>query len=82
MAGWPLLLFLLAERLRNLGRYTFPNAVSFRLAAAPMRTLSACSTLIVLSLYLIGQMVGAGMLIQVLFGLPCAWAVLMVGSSM
>ncbi len=82
LAGWPLLLFLIAERLRNLGRYTFGDAVSFRLAAAPMRTLSACSTLVVISMYLIGQMVGAGTLIQVLFGLPYSGAVLTVGALM
>ena len=82
LAGWPLLLFLLAERLRNLGRYTFADAVSFRLAAGPMRSLSACSTLVVISMYLIGQMVGAGTLIQVLFGLPYTGAVLTVGALM
>jgi cation/acetate symporter len=82
LAGWPLLLFLLSERLRNLGRYTFADAVSFRLQAGPMRTLSACSTLVVISMYLIGQMVGAGTLIQVLFGLPYTGAVLTVGALM
>ncbi len=82
LAGWPLLLFLFAERLRNLGRYTFADAVSFRLASGPMRMLSACSTLVVISLYLIGQMVGAGTLIQVLFGLPYSGAVLTVGALM
>ena len=82
LAGWPLVLFLIAERLRNLGRYTFADAVSFRLAATPMRTLSACSTLVVISMYLIGQMVGAGTLIQILFGLPYTAAVLTVGALM
>ncbi len=82
LAGWPLLLFLLSERLRNLGRYTFADAVSFRLQPGPMRTLSACSTLVVISMYLIGQMVGAGTLIQVLFGLPYTGAVLTVGALM
>lgn len=82
LAGWPLLLFLLAERLRNLGRYTFADAVSFRLQAGPMRMLSACSTLVVISMYLIGQMVGAGTLIQILFGLPYTGAVLTVGALM
>lgn len=82
LAGWPLLLFLLSERLRNLGRYTFADAVGFRLAAGPMRTLAACSTLIVISLYLVGQMVGAGTLIQLLFGLPYWGAVVTVGGLM
>jgi cation/acetate symporter len=82
LAGWPLVLFLLAERLRNLGRYTFADAVGYRLEALPIRTLSACGTLIVVVLYLIGQMVGAGTLIQVLFGLPYDAAVILVGVLM
>ncbi|MEX2480750.1 MAG: cation acetate symporter [Gammaproteobacteria bacterium] len=82
LAGWPLVLFLLAERLRNLGRYTFADAVGYRLEALPIRTLSACGTLVVVVLYLIGQMVGAGTLIQVLFGLPYHAAVILVGVLM
>ncbi|MEQ8660652.1 MAG: cation/acetate symporter ActP [Gammaproteobacteria bacterium] len=82
LAGWPLVLFLLAERLRNLGRYTFADAVSYRLQALPVRTLAACGTLVVVVLYLIGQMVGAGTLIQVLFGLPYEAAVVLVGVLM
>ena len=82
LAGWPLGLFLLAERLRNLGRYTFADAVGYRLEALPIRTLSACGTLVVVLLYLIGQMVGAGTLIQVLFGLPYDAAVILVGVLM
>lgn len=82
LAGWPLVLFLLAERLRNLGRYTFADAVGYRLEALPVRTLSACGTLIVVLLYLIAQMVGAGTLIQVLFGLPYEAAVMLVGVLM
>ena len=82
LVGWPLVLFLLAERLRNLGRYTFADAVGFRLAVLPVRTLAACGTLVVVILYLIAQMVGAGTLIQVLFGLPYEAAVILVGVLM
>jgi len=82
LAGWPLVLFLLAERLRNLGRYTFADAVSYRLQALPIRTLASCGTLVVVVLYLIAQMVGAGTLIQVLFGLPYEAAVVLVGVLM
>ena len=82
LIGWPLVLFLLAERLRNLGRFTFADAVSYRLSAVPIRTLSACSTLVVIVLYLIAQMVGAGTLIQILFGLPYEVAVVVVGILM
>ena len=82
LVGWPIILFLLAERLRNLGRYTFADAVSFRLQALPIRSLAACGTLVVVLLYLIAQMVGAGKLIQVLFGLPYTVAVFIVGILM
>ena len=82
LVGWPIILFLLAERLRNLGRYTFADAVSYRLQALPIRSLAACGTLVVVLLYLIAQMVGAGKLIQVLFGLPYTAAVFIVGILM
>lgn len=82
LIGWPLMLFLVAERLRNLGRYTFADVVSYRLEALPIRTLSAFGTLAVVALYLIAQMVGAGKLIQLLFGLPYEYAVVMVGILM
>lgn len=82
LVGWPLIMFLLAERLRNLGRYTFADAVSFRLRAGPVRTLSACGTLVVVVFYLIAQMVGAGKLIELLFGLDYGVAVVVVGVLM
>ena len=82
LVGWPVILFLLAERLRNLGKYTFADAVSFRLQPIPIRSLAACGTLAVVILYLIAQMVGAGKLIQILFGLPYSVAVFIVGLLM
>ena len=82
LVGWPLIMFLLAERLRNLGRYTFADAVSFRLRAGPVRSLSASGTLVVVVFYLIAQMVGAGKLIEVLFGLDYSVAVVVVGLLM
>ena len=82
LVGWPVILFLLAERLRNLGKYTFTDAVSFRLQALPIRSLAACGTLAVVILYLIAQMVGAGKLIQILFGLDYSIAVCIVGVLM
>ncbi len=69
LAGWPLVLFMLSERLKNLGKYTFADAVSLRLAATPIRCLAASGSLVAVLLYLIAQMVGAGKLIEVLFGL-------------
>ena len=82
LIGWPLILFLIAERLRNLGKYTFADVASYRLGQLPIRTLSAFGSLSVVALYLIAQMVGAGKLIQLLFGLPYEIAVVLVGILM
>ena len=80
--GWPLILFLIAERLRNLGRYTFADVASYRLDQTPTRTLAATGALAVVIFYLIAQMVGAGQLIKVLFGLEYSYAVILVGVLM
>ena len=82
LVGWPIILFLMAERLRNLGRYTFADVASFRFAQAPVRCFAALSTLSVVLFYLIAQMVGAGQLIKLLFGLPYGYAVVIVGVLM
>ena len=82
LVGWPIILFLLAERLRNLGRYTFADVASFRFAQTPVRLFAAFSTLVVVIFYLIAQMVGAGQLIKLLFGLPYGYAVAIVGALM
>ena len=82
LVGWPILLFLIAERLRNLGRYTFADVASFRFAQTPVRVAAAFSTLAVVLFYLIAQMVGAGQLIKLLFGLPYGSAVAIVGMLM
>jgi len=82
LVGWPIMLFLLAEKLRNLGKYTFADVASYRLSQVPVRTVAAVASLIVVALYLIAQMVGAGKLIQVLFGLPYTYAVVIVGVLM
>ncbi|RLM07577.1 cation/acetate symporter ActP [Gibbsiella quercinecans] len=82
LIGWPIILFLIAERLRNLGRYTFADVASYRLRQKPIRSLSACGSLVVVALYLIAQMVGAGKLIELLFGLNYHVAVILVGILM
>lgn len=82
LVGWPVILFLIAERLRNLGKYTFADVASYRLQQTPIRSLAACGTLTTVALYLIAQMVGAGQLIQLLFGLPYTYAVILVGVLM
>ena len=80
--GWPLILFMIAERLRNLGRFTFSDITSYRLEQTRIRSLSAFGALSVVLFYLVAQMVGAGKLIQLLFGLDYAYAVLLVGVLM
>ncbi|WP_345972176.1 cation acetate symporter [Sulfurimonas diazotrophicus] len=82
LVGWPLILFLVAERLRNLGKYTFADVASFRLRQTPIRTLAAFGSIATVTLYLIAQMVGSGKLIQILFGLPYEVAVILVGVLM
>lgn len=82
LVGWPIILFLIAEKLRNLGKFTFADIAAYRLDSKPIRILSAVSALSVIVFYLIAQMVGAGQLIQLLFGLPYYWAVILVGILM
>ncbi len=82
MVGWPIILFLIAEKFRNLGKFTFADITAYRLDAKPIRVISAISALSVIVFYLIAQMVGAGQLIQVLFGLPYGVAVILVGILM
>jgi len=79
---WPILTFLMAERLRNLGKYTFADIVSYRLEPQKTRILATCGSLIVVCCYLILQMVGAGQLIKLLFGLDYKIAVMLVGCLM
>ncbi|EAK5115857.1 cation acetate symporter [Campylobacter upsaliensis] len=82
LVGWPIILFLIAEKFRNLGKFTFADITAYRLEAKPIRTISAISALSVIVFYLIAQMVGAGQLIQLLFGLPYSFAVILVGILM
>jgi cation/acetate symporter len=82
LVGWPIIMFLMAEPLRNLGRFTFADVASYRLAATPIRAMAATGTLVTVAFYLIAQMVGAGQLIQLLFGLPYLYAVVVVGVLM
>ncbi len=82
LVGWPVVLFLIAEPLRNLGRYTFADVVALRMRQAPVRIAAACGTLATVALYLIAQMVGAGGLIKLMFGLSYETSVLIVGLAM
>jgi cation/acetate symporter len=77
-SAWPILLFLLAKRVRNLGSFTFTDVVSQRLERTRIRLVAVSGTIVVVILYLIAQMVGAGKLIELLFGLPYEIAVISV----
>ena len=82
LVGWPILTFLLAERLRNLGKFTFADVAGYRFQQTPIRAFAASGTLVVVAFYLIAQMVGAGQLIKLLFGLDYWIAVVLVGALM
>ena len=82
LVGWPIILFLIAEPLRNLGKYTFTDVVAYRLQQKPVRVASSIGTMAVVLTYLIAQMVGSGTLIQLLFGLNYTLAVIIVGVVM
>ena len=82
LVGWPVILFLMAEKLRNLGKFTFTDIAAYRLSQKEIRILAAFGSLSVVTLYLIAQMVGAGKLIQILFGMDYEYAVILVGIMM
>jgi cation/acetate symporter len=82
LVGWPVVLFLIAEPLRNLGKYTFADVVAYRLSQVPIRVCAAIGTLAVVVFYLIAQMVGAGNLIRMMFGLSYEVAIVVVGLVM
>jgi cation/acetate symporter len=82
LVGWPALMFLIAEPLRNLGKYTFADVVAFRLRQAPVRIAAAIGGILTVLFYTIAQMVGSGNLIRLLFGISYEWAVVIVGAIM
>jgi cation/acetate symporter len=82
LVGWPVIMFLIAEQIRNLGKFTFADVTSYRFRQGPIRSMAAVSSLVVVAFYLIAQMVGAGKLIELLFGLDYWMAVVVVGVLM
>ncbi|MBI3155539.1 MAG: cation acetate symporter [Burkholderiales bacterium] len=82
LVGWPVITFLMAERLRNLGKFTFADVASYRFGQTPVRVFAACGSLVVVAFYMIAQMVGAGQLIKLLFGMDYLYAEILVGSIM
>ena len=82
LVGWPIITFLMAERLRNLGKFTFADVAGYRFAQTPIRIFAACGSLAVVAFYMTAQMVGAGQLIKLLFGMDYLYAEILVGSIM
>jgi cation/acetate symporter len=82
LTGWPIVLFMISERMRNLGSYTFSDAAAFRLDRKPIRLLAATGSLVVVLFYLVAQMIGAGKVIQLLFGMNYGYAIAAVGVLM
>jgi cation/acetate symporter len=82
LVGWPALMFLVAEPLRNLGKFTFADVVAFRLRQTPVRLAAAIGGILTVLCYTIAQMVGAGNLVALLFGINYEVAVVLVGTVM
>jgi cation/acetate symporter len=82
LVGWPALMFLIAEPLRNLGKFTFADVVAFRLQQKPVRIAAAIGGVLTVLTYTIAQMVGAGSLIKLMFGLHYEYAEIIVGAVM
>src|SRR5450759_231371 len=82
LVGWPIITFLMAERLRNLGKFTFADVAGYRFSQTPIRIFAACGSLAVVAFYMTAQMVGAGQLIKLLFGMDYLYADILVGSIM
>ena len=82
LVGWPVITFLMAERLRNLGKFTFADVAGYRFSQTPIRIFAASGSLVVVAFYMIAQMVGAGQLIKLLFGMDYLYAEILVGSIM
>ena len=82
LVGWPIITFLMAERLRNLGKFTFADVAGYRFDQTPIRVFAACGSLAVVAFYMTAQMVGAGQLIKLLFGMDYLYAEILVGTIM
>ena len=80
--GWPVLVFLLSDRLRSMGRYTLTDVLTYRHKEPSLRVFSAGATVVILLLYMVAQLVGAGLLIEFLFGVDFVWSLILIGVLM
>ncbi len=79
LSGWVVALFVVAEPMRRLGKYTFADALESRFKSRTIHLAAGISTLVISMCYLVPQMVGAGVLIEPLLGIPYHWGVVLVG---
>ncbi len=82
LASWPLILFIIAEPVRRLGKYTLTDVLAWRLRQRSVRVTASCAAIPIILLYLIGQLVAGGSLIGLLFGMPYTFGVVAVGVIM
>ena len=82
LVAFVVVVFVVAESVRNTGRYTFADIVSYRLKEKPIRGVAALNTLIISMLYMIPQMIAAGVLVKLLFGIPSSVAIVITGGLM
>jgi len=80
LSGWIVALFIVAEPIKQLGKYTLADALDSKFNSRGIRLVAAISTLVVSVFYLIPQMVGAGVLVEPLIGIPQSWGVVLVGA--
>src|SRR3990172_7285567 len=82
LVGWRIIMFPISEPLRPLGKYTFADVVAYRLQQRPIRAAAATGSLVVVITYLIAQMVGAGTLVKLMFGMQFEVAIVITGALM
>lgn len=82
LVGYLVVLYIVAEPLRNSGKYTIADVLAYRLKPVPVRTMAAINTIVISTFYMIAQMVGAGAIIHLLVGIPYEVSVLIIGVLM
>ena len=82
LTAYLIVLYIVAEPLRNLGKYTLADMIAARFELKKVRAMAAVSSITIVIFYMLAQLVGAGALIQLLFGIPYTLAVILVGIMM
>ena len=82
LVAYIIVLILIAEPMRNSGRFTMADVLAYRLSPKPVRSAAAASTLVISTFYMLAQMVGAGSLIKLLLGIPYEYSIVFIGIMM